>query len=166
MCLGSLARRAASSASSARKARSGDLSITGDVSYILSYDVGEYKIAGIPYSIGYDGVGYVNNGSARPGGQRITPWRGTVTFNWRKDKHNFNWSTRYVSSITNNDQGLIDASAFPSASRNANIGGANGIVSQSCPQVGFVAPPIPDAAGTGLYGVRGVVGATASSSPA
>ena len=136
----------------------GDLSVTGDLSYILSYKVGAYQIAGIPYSIGYDGVGYVNNGSARPGGSRVNAWRGSLGFNWSRGKHNLNWQTRYVSSITNNDQNLVDASTLPVSSRNANIGGPGGVVDQSCPTVGIYAPPVPNAAGTGLYGLPVVVG--------
>ena len=61
--------------------------------------------------------------------------------------------------MTNNDQGLINTSAVPSATQNANIGDANGVVSSSCANGGYIfAPPIPNAAGTGLYGSRVVVG--------
>ncbi|HET9160899.1 MAG TPA: TonB-dependent receptor, partial [Caulobacteraceae bacterium] len=141
----------------------GDLSITGDLSYILTYEVGSFKIAGIPYSVAYDGIGYVNNGSQRPGGQRIYPWRGSLTFNFHKGRHNFNWNTRFVSSITNNDVNLINGStsALP-GSLNANIGDVGGnYVSAACTTDMVNYPPIPDAAGTGIYGARGFIGGTA-----
>jgi iron complex outermembrane receptor protein len=141
----------------------GDLSVTGDLTYILTYNVGAFQILNFPYSKPYDGIGYVNNGNDRPGGQRIYPWRGSITANFRKGKHNFNWSTRAVSAITNNDVSLIGGSTFPSAARNANIGDINGntVSSTNCPQQAFVSPPIPPNAGTGIYGQRNVIGSTA-----
>jgi hypothetical protein len=130
----------------------GDLSLTGDLTYILTYDVGAFQVLGIPYSTPYDGIGYVNNGSARPGGQRVYPWRGSIGANFRKGRHNFNWNTRVVASISNNDVGLIDGNNSPGANRNANIGDANGIVSMTCSQQFLISPPVPTGAGTGLYG--------------
>jgi iron complex outermembrane recepter protein len=137
----------------------GDLSVTADLTYILTYEVGSFQILGIPYSQPYDGIGYVNNGSARPGGQRIYPWRGSIGFNFRKGKHNFNWLTRGVASISSNDTGTIDSAIIPGANRNANIGDINGnYVSATCNQQFLIAPPVPTGAGTGLYGARNTVG--------
>ena len=139
----------------------GDLSLTGDLSYILKYDVGAFQILNIPYSVALRcGRLRQQRLRLRPGGQRIYQWRGSITANFKYGKHNFNWTTRAVAGITNSDVTLIDGSVVPSASRNANTSATSTATSStmSAPtRATSSCSPLPPNAGTGLYGSRNVV---------
>jgi hypothetical protein len=138
----------------------GDVSVDGDVSYVLSYERGPYDIEGIPVAAGFDnGVGTVNLNAAKgSGNDRIAQFRGSITLNYRVGRHNFNWRTNGVSSVVNDLETQFQTGQTPGQSgQNANIPNAAGFVipgaNLTCNQI--ISPPVPLNAGTGLYGVRG-----------
>jgi iron complex outermembrane recepter protein len=138
----------------------GDVSVDGDVSYVLTYERGPYTIDGIVVANGFDnGVGTVNlNALKGAGNDRIAQFRGSVTLNYRRGRHNFNWRTNMVSSVINDLETQFQTGQTPGQSAlNANIPNSAGFVIPSanltCSQL--FSPPVPVNAGTGLYGTRG-----------
>ena len=127
----------------------GTLDLNADGTQVLTYHLTDYVLAGIKVADGFDGIGFFNLTTGR-NGQAVAEFRGSVGFNYRHGNHNFNWSTRMVSSLINDD-----VATFFTASNatNANIG-TNGIVGTgaACPAATPVVPPIPAGAGTGTNG--------------
>lgn len=126
----------------------GALTVSLDATHILTYDTSDYIVAGIPVAEGFDGVGQLNDTTGR-NAQRIAQDRGSVTFNYAKGRHNFNWTTRMVGSLINDDSGDY----LRSANYNANIGptvpsGAG------CVDTFRATPPVPTGAGTGEFGAN------------
>ncbi len=126
----------------------GVLTVSADATHILTYDTSDYIVAGIPVAPGFDGVGALNDTTGR-NAQRIAQDRGSVSFNFSKGRHNFNWSTRMVGSLINDDAGDF----LRSATYNANIGptvpsGAG------CVDTFQATPPVPTGAGTGEFGAN------------
>ena len=126
----------------------GQLTLTGDWTHILTYDASDYVVAGIKVADGYDGVGQLNELTGR-NNQHIAEDRGSITINYRHGRHNFNISTRMVSSLLNDD--ITDFQE--SNGLNANIG-AGGLVptGAACIDTNPISPPIPAGAGTGQFG--------------
>jgi iron complex outermembrane recepter protein len=129
----------------------GILTVGADVTYILTYKIEPFLVNGVQIAAGYDGVGLINEATGR-NGQRIARWRGNLSFNYTRGRHNLNWSTRVVSS-------LLDDSATrytSSVANNANIADATGVTNASlCPTGGLILDQegeVPAGAGTGLNG--------------
>jgi iron complex outermembrane receptor protein len=137
----------------------GDLSADADFSWVLSYERGPYALDGIVVANGFDnGVGSVNLNALKGGGNdRIPQWRGSLGFNYRLGRHNFNWRTTGVASVVNDiDTQFQTGQTAGQSGQNANIPNSNGFVIPSantnCTLI--VTPPAPAGAGTGIYGVR------------
>jgi hypothetical protein len=138
----------------------GHFNASGDVTYILKYEQGDYIINGIPVAAGYDnGIGQVNLGPGK-NGQRVAQFRGSVSFNYRYGRHNFNWRTNIVSSEVNDIQTLFQSDN----TQNANIPNSSDFVNPGAGgfcSAQIITPPVPNAAGTGTYGTPGIaVGVT------
>jgi iron complex outermembrane receptor protein len=130
----------------------GDLTVTGDVTYVLKYDRDPFLLGGTQVAPGFDGIGYSNTGSVRSG-ERVYAWRGSLTFNYRHGPHNFNIFTRVVPGLTSTSDTLY---TLTSASQNANIAGAGGFTDTNYCNTHanpIIAPPQPSAAGTAEFGV-------------
>lgn len=127
----------------------GQLTLSADWTWVLEYDASDYVVAGIKVADGYDGVGQQNELTGR-NNQRISEHVGSVGFNYRRGRHNFNWTTRFRSSLINDD--LTDF--LEQNDRNANIGNAAGVVptGAACVDTNLVTPPVPGGAGTGQFG--------------
>lgn len=130
----------------------GELTLNGDVTYILKYDASDYVVAGITVAPGYDGIGQQNSLTGR-NNQRISQWVGSVGFNFHKGRHNFNWSTRARSALINDNlTDFVESNAF-----NGNIG-ASGFVNTTaaggCVDTDPFTPPVPAGAGTGQNGTN------------
>lgn len=121
--------------------RGGDLTLSTDFTYQLTYTVSDLSFLGISLARGFDGIGSLNEDTAAgKNGQHNAQWRGSVGVNYATGRHNFNWTMRYVSS-------LIDdrASQFvPSAVTNSNPAST-----ASCPASGQINVNPADA-GTGI----------------
>jgi len=128
----------------------GILTVSADWTWVLKYDASDYVVAGIKVADGYDGIGQQNSLTGR-NNQRISEHVGSLTFNYRKGKHNFNFSTRYRSSLINDDFNLF----LEQADRNANIG-TNGVVPSgaACVDTNPISPPVPTGAGSGQFGTN------------
>jgi iron complex outermembrane receptor protein len=127
----------------------GALDLNADGTQVLTYHLTDYVLAGIKVADGFDGIGFFNLTTGR-NGQAIAEFRGSVGFNYRRGPHNFNWTTRMVSSLTNDDTATFFTA---SNATNANIG-ANGVVGTgaACPAAAPTVPPVPPGAGTGTNG--------------
>jgi iron complex outermembrane receptor protein len=126
----------------------GRLTLTGDWTWVLEYDASDYIVAGIKVADGYDGIGQQNALTGR-NNQRISEHVGSLGVNYRRGRHNFNWSTRFRSSLINDD--LTDFVA--QNDRNPNIGNASGVspTGAACAPLP-PSPPVPAGAGTGQFG--------------
>lgn len=125
----------------------GRLRLSADWTWVLDYDASDYVVAGIKVADGYSGVGQQNELTGR-NNQRISEHVGSLGFNYRRGRHNFNWTTRFRSSLINDD--LTDYVA--QNDRNANIG-VNGTTPAGAACVPVAnSPPVPDGAGSGQFG--------------
>lgn len=129
----------------------GTLTVTGDLTHTTKYNASDYVVAGVTVAPGFKGIGQFNELSGR-NGQHVAEDRGSITFNYRHGKHNFNISTRYISSFIDDD---IPTNFTELAQYNANIG-ANGVVptGAACIDTNPVSPPVPAGAGTGQFGAN------------
>ncbi|HEY9217435.1 MAG TPA: TonB-dependent receptor [Phenylobacterium sp.] len=128
----------------------GQLTVAADATHVLTYEASDYIVAGIKVADGYDGVGFLNSTTGR-NGQVVAESRGSVSFNYRHGRHNLNWSTRFISSLIDDDTltNFTETNAT-----NENIGGTNGVVPTgvACVDTSPVVPPIPAGAGSGTNG--------------
>ncbi|MDB5452834.1 MAG: TonB-dependent receptor [Caulobacteraceae bacterium] len=130
----------------------GDLTVTGDVTYVLKYQRDPFVLGDTQVAPGFDGVGYSNTGGIRSG-ERVYAWRGSLAFNYRRGPHNFNVFTRVVPGLISTSDTLY---TLTSAAQNANIAGAGGFTDVNYCNTHpnpIIAPPIPTAAGTAEFGV-------------
>ncbi|HEY8574369.1 TonB-dependent receptor domain-containing protein [Phenylobacterium sp.] len=131
----------------------GTLTLSSDLTYVLTYEASDYVVGGITVAPGYDGIGQQNELTGR-NNQRISQWVGSIGVNFRKGRHNFNWNTRARSSLINDDlTDFVEANA-----QNANIGNASGFVNTTaaggCVDASPVTPPAPAGAGSGTNGTN------------
>lgn len=127
----------------------GQLTVSVDATHILTYETTPYIVAGIEVAPGFDGIGQFNELTGR-NSQHIAEDRGSITVNFRRGRHNINWSTRMVGSFINDD--LPDFQE--NAAYNLNQGDASGRVptGAACVDTNPVLPPTPSGAGTGEFG--------------
>ena len=125
----------------------GRLDISTDWSYILTYNQSDFIVGGILVASGFDGIGSFNEDTGK-NNQHVAQYRGSLTFNWAVGNHNFNLTTRVVSSFVDD----VATNFSEQIQYNANVPGAGGIVDMSCADTNLVVPPIPSGAGTGVYG--------------
>jgi iron complex outermembrane receptor protein len=127
----------------------GQLRPSIDGSYVLDWELEDFKIGGVTLAPGYDGVGFVNNTSTGRIGQAVPEWRATFALNYRNDIHNFNIAAHLLPSIRDEE-----ANKFNESNRNtaSNVGDANGFVNPACADTNPTTPPVPAGAGSGQYG--------------
>jgi iron complex outermembrane recepter protein len=122
-----------------------------DLSYILTWELDDFAVFGVPVAEGYDGVGFRNNSTGRLG-QAVPEWRGSFGLNWRRNGHTLNLLARYVPSVTEDDAPLF----APTNANNANIGDANGFTTVGGACTGSASASnlgaIPPGAGSGDFG--------------
>lgn len=126
----------------------GQLTVSADLTHITKYELSDYIVAGITVAPGFKGIGQFNELTGR-NNQHVAENRGSVSFNYRRGRHNLNWNTRVVSSFIDDDlTNYAEANA-----NNANIG-ANGVVptGAACIDTNPISPPVPTGAGTGQFG--------------
>lgn len=101
----------------------GRLDLSVDVTKVLDYHLSDFNLLGALIAPGYDGVGFFNESSGR-NLQPIAEWKTSTSLNYRHGRHNFNWTTRWNSTITQ-DNPIFSASS--SSGTNVNIGLAGGL---------------------------------------
>jgi iron complex outermembrane receptor protein len=135
----------------------GRLTASVDVTKVLTYDFSDFDVAGISVAPGFEGVGSMNEAPGK-NGQHISEYRANVGLNFAVGRHNFNWTTRWMSELEQDNVALF----AEQNSRNANIGGAGGVVTCPSPDPNITSNlgMIPSGAGAGLYGAlaSGTVG--------
>ncbi len=128
----------------------GDLTVTFDWTHILTYDASDYVVGGVVVAEGYSGLGTVNELTGR-NSQRVFEDRASLGLNYRRGVHNLNVTTRFASSLINDDT----ADYLENGSTNANVGGANGVVPSGAACVDLPnSPPVPAGAGSGSRGAN------------
>ena len=125
----------------------GQLTLSADWTWVLEYEASDYVVAGIKVADGYDGIGQQNELTGR-NNQRISEHVGSLGANYRRGPHNFNWTTRFRSSLINDD--LTDY--VTQNDRNPNIGNAAGSTTGAACVPVTSSPPVPAGAGTGQFG--------------
>ncbi len=86
---------------------SGDLTIGGNATHILSYDVGDFMLNGELLRAGFDAVGLANL-DRNPG--TISPWRGNAYVNYNIGGFNARYGFKYVDGVR--DERLDDETLF------------------------------------------------------
>jgi iron complex outermembrane recepter protein len=126
----------------------GQLTLNADWTYILTYKQSDYVVGGITVAPGFNGVGFLNDSPGR-NNQHIAEHRGSFGFNFRRGRHNFNWTTRFVSDFVNeNTQDFVELTA-----QNANIG-PTVPAGAACVDTNPTSPPVPTGAGSGQFGTN------------
>lgn len=124
----------------------GRLDVSTDWTYVLTYEASDFVINGITVGAGYDGIGSFNEATGK-NGQHVAQYRGSITFNFNRGRHNFNLTTRVVSGFTDDNDFFTERNEF-----NQNVGNGSGIVDVACADTNPVSPPVPTGVGTGIYG--------------
>jgi iron complex outermembrane recepter protein len=127
----------------------GQLRPSIDGSYVLDWELEEFKIGGVVLAPGYDGVGFVNNTATGRIGQAVPEWRATLGLNYRHDIHNLNIAAHFLPSIRDEEAAKFNES---SRATNANVGDANGFTNPACIDTNPTSPPVPAGSGTGQFG--------------
>jgi iron complex outermembrane receptor protein len=127
----------------------GELRPSIDGSYVLDWELEEFKIGGSVLANGYDGVGFVNNTSTGRIGQAVPEWRGTLGLNYHRDIHNLNIAAHFLPSLRDEDSSkFIELNS----ATNANVGDANGFTNAACADTNPTTPPVANGSGTGQFG--------------
>ncbi len=74
----------------------GDMTLSGNATNILSYDIAAFELNGTEFSPSIDALGFAN--LSRDGGT-VSEWRGNASANYAYDNHNVRFVLRYIQGV-------------------------------------------------------------------